>query len=39
VEIIGAAFRSMADGGRPIEVSSTFVPPALMPWAEGTTTR
>jgi predicted dehydrogenase len=39
VEIIGAAFRSMEDGGRPIEVSSTFVPPALMPWAEGATAR
>jgi predicted dehydrogenase len=39
VDIIGAAFRSMRDGGRPIEVSSTFAPPALMPWAEAATTR
>jgi predicted dehydrogenase len=39
VDIIGAAFRSMRDGGRPIEVASTFAPPALMPWAQGATTR
>ena len=35
VEILEAAATSMADGGRPIEISSTFEPPALMPWAEG----
>jgi predicted dehydrogenase len=33
VDILEAAFASMADGGRRIEVSSTFEPPALMPWA------
>jgi predicted dehydrogenase len=37
VEIIGAVAASMQDGGRPIEVSSTFAPPALMPWAEAAT--
>jgi predicted dehydrogenase len=33
VDIIEAAASSIRDGGRPIEVTSTFVPPALMPWA------
>jgi len=32
VEILGAAARSMADGGGPIEIASTFRAPALMPW-------
>jgi predicted dehydrogenase len=34
VDIIGAAFRSIGDGGRPVDVTSSFAPPALMPWAE-----
>jgi hypothetical protein len=34
VEILEAAARSMADGGRRIEIGSSFAPPALMPWAE-----
>jgi predicted dehydrogenase len=33
VDIIEAARASMADGGRPIQVTSTFAPPDLMPWA------
>ena len=33
VDILDAAARSMAAGGRPIEVTSSFEPPALMPWA------
>ena len=34
VEILVAACAdSMADGGRPIEVTSSFDAPALMPWA------
>lgn len=32
VDIIEAARSSMADAGRPVEISSTFVPPELMPW-------
>jgi predicted dehydrogenase len=39
VDIIGAAFTSIRDGGRPIGVSSTFAPPALMPWAEAAPSR
>jgi predicted dehydrogenase len=35
VDIIEAATASMADGGRPVAISSTFARPALMPWAEG----
>jgi predicted dehydrogenase len=35
VEILEAAARSMADGGREIEIMSTFAPPDLMPWALG----
>jgi Predicted dehydrogenases and related proteins len=35
VDILEAAAASMADGGRRIEISSTFAPPPLMPWAEG----
>ncbi len=33
VEILEAAARSMADRGRPIEISSRFRAPPLMPWA------
>ena len=33
VEIIEAAAASMADGGARIEISSSFAPPPLMPWA------
>jgi predicted dehydrogenase len=35
VEILEAAARSMADGGRRIEITSTFAPPGLLPWALG----
>jgi predicted dehydrogenase len=35
VEILEAAASSMRDGGRRIEISSSVVPPPLMPWAEG----
>jgi predicted dehydrogenase len=34
VDILEAAARSMADGGRRIEIASTFASPPLMPWAE-----
>jgi len=33
VDILEAAATSIAEDGRPIEVSSTFSPPELMPWA------
>lgn len=33
VDILTAAATSMADGGRRIEIGSSFAPPALMPWA------
>ena len=33
VDILEAASGSMADGGRRIEIASTFEPPPLMPWA------
>ena len=33
VDILEAAAASIADGGRRIEIASTFAPPALMPWA------
>ena len=33
VDILEAAFGSMADGGAAVEVSSTFAMPPLMPWA------
>ncbi len=33
VEILEAAATSMAEGGRRIDIRSTFVPPTLMPWA------
>ena len=35
VDILEAAAASMADGGRRIEISSTFVAPPLMPWGAG----
>jgi hypothetical protein len=35
VDILNAAARSMRDNGRRIEVSSSVVPPPLMPWADG----
>jgi predicted dehydrogenase len=35
VDILEAAANSMADGGRAIEISSTFEPPPLLPWANG----
>ena len=35
VEILEGAARSMADGGRPIDITSTFERPPLMPWADG----
>ena len=35
MEILEAAARSMADGGRPIEITSSFALPALLPWAQG----
>jgi hypothetical protein len=35
VEILESAAASMADGGRRIEIESTFVAPPLMPWAQG----
>jgi predicted dehydrogenase len=34
VDILEAATESMADGGRRIEITSTFATPPLMPWAE-----
>jgi predicted dehydrogenase len=34
VDILEAAATSMADGGRRIEISSSFEPPSLMPWAQ-----
>jgi hypothetical protein len=33
VDILEGAAASIADGGRPIEITSSFVPPSLMPWA------
>lgn len=36
VEILEAVTASIADGGRRVEISSTFAPPALLPWALGT---
>ncbi len=35
VEILEAAAASIADGGRRIDITATFTPPPLMPWAEG----
>ena len=37
VDVIEAASHSMADGGRAIEIRSTFEPPSLLPWAEAAT--
>jgi predicted dehydrogenase len=34
VDILEAAAVSMADGGRQIDISSTFAAPPLMPWAQ-----
>jgi predicted dehydrogenase len=34
VDILEAAAASIADGGRRIEIASTFASPPLMPWAE-----
>ena len=34
VEILEAAAASIADGGRRIDITASFAPPALMPWAE-----
>ncbi len=34
VEILEAAATSMADGGRPVAITSSIEPPPLMPWAE-----
>jgi predicted dehydrogenase len=34
VDILESAAASMADGGRRVEITSSFPPPALMPWAE-----
>ena len=34
VEILDAAAASIADGGRRIDVTTSFSPPPLMPWAE-----
>jgi predicted dehydrogenase len=33
VDILEAAAESISDGGRRIEIDSTFAPPPLMPWA------
>ncbi len=35
VDILDGAAASMADGGRTVEIGSTFSPPPLMAWAEG----
>ncbi len=37
VDILDAAAASMRDGGRPVDVGSSFASPALMPWAEAAT--
>jgi predicted dehydrogenase len=39
VDILDAAAVSMADGGRTVEISSTFETPPLMPWADGRSDR
>jgi predicted dehydrogenase len=39
VEILEAAAASMREGGRRIEITSSVVPPPLMPWAEGAAAR
>jgi hypothetical protein len=35
VEILESAAASMRGGGAAVEVTSSFVPPPLLPWAEG----
>ena len=35
VEILEGAAASMADGGRRIDITASFSPPPMMPWAEG----
>ena len=35
VEILEAAAASIADGGRRVDITASFSPPPLMPWAEG----
>ncbi len=35
VQILEAAAASIADGGRPINITASFSPPPLMDWAEG----
>ena len=37
VDILEAAFGSISDGGRRIDVTSSFEPPPLMPWAQAKT--
>jgi hypothetical protein len=34
VDILVGAARSIADGGSPIEITSSFTPPLPMPWAD-----
>ena len=34
VDILEGAARSIADGGSPIEITSSFTPPLPMPWAD-----
>ncbi len=34
VEILESAAASIADGGRRVEITSSFTPPELMPWAQ-----
>ena len=34
VDILEAAAQSIAAGGGPIEITSSFAPPRLMPWAD-----
>ncbi len=38
VEILDAAAASMEVGGEPVDVTSSFVPPPLLPWAVATAT-
>jgi predicted dehydrogenase len=37
VDILEAAAQSIAGGGSPIEITSSFAPPSLMPWADAGT--
>jgi predicted dehydrogenase len=34
VEILESAAASIADGGRSVDIESSFTPPELMPWAQ-----